>query len=86
MESLVILLGTFVLFWFLFIRPQQRRMREHQNLVASLEVGDEVVTSSGIFGTIRSIDGDTVRVEISPGTEVRMARQAITRRVIEQGT
>lgn len=85
MGSLIILVGTFAVFWLLFIRPQQARVRAHQALVATLEVGDEVVTTSGIHGTIRGLDADDARLEIAPGVEVRIARQAIARRQTPPG-
>ncbi len=77
----LVLLGG--LFYLLLIRPQQRRVRQQRQLIESLSVGDEVMTASGIFGRVREIDEehDTVILEISPGTNVRMARQAIARRV-----
>ena len=72
-------------FYFLLIRPQRNRQRAQQALVASLEVGDDVMTSGGIFGTIVDIDDDegTVTVEIAPGTRVRMLRQGISQRFAE---
>jgi preprotein translocase subunit YajC len=72
-------------FYFLLIRPQRNRQRAQQALVASLEVGDDVMTSGGIFGTIVDIDDDegTVTVEIAPGTRVRMLRQGISQRFVE---
>ena len=72
-------------FYFLLIRPQRNRQRAQQALVASLEVGDDVMTSGGIFGTIVDIDDDegTVTVEIAPGTRVRMVRQGIAQRFVE---
>jgi preprotein translocase subunit YajC len=72
-------------FYFLLIRPQRNRQRAQQALVASLEVGDDVMTTGGIFGTIVEIDDDegTVIVEIAPGTRVRMLRQGISQRFVE---
>jgi len=72
-------------FYFLLIRPQRNRQRQQQALVASLEVGDEVMTNGGIFGTIVDIDEDegTVIVEIAPGTRIRMLRQGISQRLVE---
>jgi preprotein translocase subunit YajC len=83
MEALIILAITFGLMWFLFIRPQQRRVREHQFLVASLSVGDEVLTSSGIYGIVSGIEGDNLLVTIAPGVDITIARAAIARRVSE---
>ena len=72
-------------FYFLLIRPQRNRQRQQQALVASLEVGDEVMTNGGIFGTIIDIDDDEgiVTVEIAPGTRIRMLRQGISQRFVE---
>jgi len=72
-------------FYFLLIRPQRNRQKAQQALLSSLEVGDEVMTSGGIFGTIIEIDDDegTVTVEIAPGTRVRMLRQGISQRFVE---
>lgn len=81
MGGLIVLAITFGLMWVLFILPQQRRVKAQQALVASLEVGQEVMTSSGIFGTITAIDDDVVRVQVAPALELRMARGAIAKRV-----
>jgi preprotein translocase subunit YajC len=72
-------------FYFLLIRPQRNRQRQQQALVASLEVGDEVMTTGGMFGTIVDIDDDegTIILEIAPGTRVRMLRQGISQRLVE---
>lgn len=74
-------------FYFLLIRPQRNRQRAQQALIASLEVGDEVMTTGGIFGTIVEIDDDEgiVIVEIAPGTRIRMLRQGISQRFVEEG-
>jgi preprotein translocase subunit YajC len=73
-------------FYFLLIRPQRNRQKAQQALLSSLEVGDEVLTSGGIFGTIIEIDDDagTLTVEIAPGTRVRMLRQGISQRFVEE--
>ena len=81
MSSLIILAGTFLVFWLLFIRPQQRRVREHHALVASVEAGDRVVTTSGVYGRITSVHDELVHLEIAPGVDIRVARAAIGRRV-----
>jgi len=72
-------------FYFLLIRPQRNRQRNQQALLKSLEVGDEVMTTGGIFGTIVEIDDEegVVTVEIAPGTQVKMMRQGISQRFVE---
>lgn len=76
--SLVLLVA---IFYFLLIRPQQRRMRQQRELVDSLSVGDEVITIGGLFGRIMEMDDDSVTLEISPGTQVRLVKNAIARRL-----
>lgn len=72
-------------FYFLLIRPQRSRQRAQKAVLDSLEVGDEVMTSGGIFGRIVEIDEDegVLTVEISPGTRVRMVRAGIAQRFVE---
>ena len=77
---LPILLIGFV-FYFLLIRPQQRRQRAQAELTRSTEVGDEVVTIGGIFGVVREVDDDSVLLEVAPGTELRFLRSAIARKL-----
>jgi preprotein translocase subunit YajC len=69
------------IFYFLLIRPQQRRAKAQQALLRSVEVGDEIVTTAGVFGTVTDIDevDDVVTVEIAPGTRIRMVRAGIGR-------
>jgi preprotein translocase subunit YajC len=83
--SLALPLLMIVGFYFLLIRPQRTRQRAQQALLSSLEVGDEVMTTGGIFGSIIEIDEDegVVTVEIAPGTRVRMLRQGIAQRFVE---
>lgn len=61
------------------ILPQQRRVKEHRAYVASLQVGDAVVTTSGLFGTVTALDAEQARLRIAPDVEVTMARMAIAR-------
>jgi preprotein translocase subunit YajC len=72
--------------YFLLIRPQQRRARAQQALLGSLQVGDEVLTTSGMLGTIVEVDEDEglLTVEIAPGTRVRMVKGGVARRLVEE--
>src|SRR4029453_11912328 len=79
--SLVFLVLMVGVFYFLLIRPQQRRMKALQSLQSSLQLGDEIVTSAGFFGTIRRFDGEVVTIELSPGVEARVNRRAISGKV-----
>jgi preprotein translocase subunit YajC len=76
--TFLISLGLMVaIFYFLLIRPQQRRMRQQRDLVQSLSVGDDVVTIGGMFGTIREMDDDEVTLEVAPGIQIRFVKRAI---------
>jgi preprotein translocase subunit YajC len=75
---LIFLAAIIVVMWFLLIRPQRQRQAAHRALIAELAPDDEVVTAGGMFGTVRSIADDHVRLEIAPGTEVRVAKEAVT--------
>ncbi len=73
----ILLLIPFAMYFFL-IRPQRRRMREQQDLQRSIQVGDEVITTSGIYGTITGEDGDNrFWLEIDDDVQIRIARAAI---------
>ena len=67
--------------YFLVIRPQQQRIRAQQALVAALRVGDEVVSSAGIYGRITSLTDEIAILEVADGVELRIARGAIARRL-----
>jgi preprotein translocase subunit YajC len=76
--GLLPLVLIFVVFWFLLIRPQQKKMKQHRAMVSALKRGDKVVTSGGIYGEIVKVQSDTeVQVEIAEGVRVRMQRGAI---------
>lgn len=74
---LVLMLGVF---YFLLIRPQQKKMKEHKAMLEALRRGDKVVTSSGITGTVYKIDADTgiVQVEIAEDVVVKFVKSAVT--------
>jgi preprotein translocase subunit YajC len=73
-------------FYFVLIRPQQRRAKAQQALLRSVEVGDEVITTAGVYGTIVDIDDETdvITLEIAPGTQIRMVRAGIGRRIEDE--
>ena len=72
------LLGLFVLFYFLLIRPQQRRMKQHQDMVASLKRNDIVVLSSGVKGKVVRVEDAEVGVEIAQGVTVKVVKSMIS--------
>lgn len=69
------------LFYFLMIRPQRTRMKRHQELVSSLEIGDEVTTIGGIYGRIEFIDDETAVLQVEGGSRLRVARRALAGKV-----
>jgi preprotein translocase subunit YajC len=74
---LFIIIIAFLLLYLIVVRPQRKRQNQQREMLGELEVGDEVLTAGGIYGTILRIDEDEVAVEIAPQTEVRVARRAI---------
>jgi preprotein translocase subunit YajC len=75
---LIFLVAMIALLWFVLIRPQRRRQAVQRELVNQLTVDDEVVTAGGMFGRVRSVADDHVMLEIAPGTQVRLAKEAVT--------
>ena len=67
----------FVIFYFLLIRPQQKRAKEHKNLLSNLKVGDQVLTGGGIYGRITGLRDDVITVEISDKVRVKVNRGSI---------
>ena len=77
MGQLILLPLFFAVFYFLLIRPQQKRVKEHAELVRSIEPGDDVLTNGGLYGTIATIDGQIAEMEIADGVVVRIQRAAV---------
>ena len=75
----MILIGAAM--YFLMIRPQRRKMRNQASLQSSIEVGDEVMTTSGVYGFVTLLDGDIAWLEIDDNVQIRIARQALQRKV-----
>jgi preprotein translocase subunit YajC len=75
----------FIVFYFLLIRPQTKRAKEHRAMVAALEVGAEVVTSGGILGRVTELGEQFVTVEIANGVQVKVQRHTISQ-VLPKGT
>jgi preprotein translocase subunit YajC len=69
-----------VIFWFLLIRPQRKRQQDQAQLAAGLKPGDKVITWSGIYGEIVSLDEETIVVRVESGTTIRLARMAVAQK------
>jgi preprotein translocase subunit YajC len=79
------LILIFVVFYFMLIRPQAKRAKEHKAMVAALQVGDEVVTSGGILGRLTEVGDQFLTVEIADGVRVKVQRPTVTT-VLPKGT
>jgi preprotein translocase subunit YajC len=75
--ALLPMLGIFAVLWLLLVLPARRRQRAVVELQSGIDVGDTVVTSGGIFGTVARLDDDRIGLEIAPGVVVEVARGAI---------
>lgn len=69
-----------IIFFFLIVRPQRRQMAARRALISAVEVGDEVITAGGIYGTVREIEDDVLQIEVAEGVVLTIAREAIARR------
>ncbi len=67
----------FVVFYFLLIRPQQKRAKQHREMISSLEIGDEIVTNGGALGVVKAIDDDFLTVQVASEVELKIQRNAI---------
>ncbi len=76
-ESLIPLVLIFVIFYFLLLRPQIKRAKEHKKMTESLSKGDEVVTTGGMLGRISKLDDSFITLEIAEGVSVKVQRSAI---------
>jgi preprotein translocase subunit YajC len=75
--GLIVIVVTFGLMWVLLILPQQRRVRAHQAVVSKLSVGDEVMTTSGIYGTVLEMDDEAIQLKVAEGVVLKVARGAV---------
>ncbi|MGI9155340.1 MAG: preprotein translocase subunit YajC [Marmoricola sp.] len=85
-ESLLPFVLIVLVFWFLVIRPQRKRSQDMAATQGSVAPGSQVMLGSGIFGTVASVDDDSVQLEVAPGATIKVARQAVVRIVEEPHT
>jgi len=79
------LIVLFAVFYFIAIRPQQKRTKEHRQLLEALKKGDEVVTSGGLLGRITKVSDNYLGVDVAEGLEIKVQRQAV-QQVLPKGT
>ena len=83
--QMIFLLGLFVFFYFIAIRPQRKRQKEHTDLITGLGKGDEVTMTSGILGKIVKLEGEYVVVEVNDKLELKFQKSAV-HAVLPKGT
>jgi len=83
--SLLPLVAMFVVLYFIMIRPQMKRQKEHKAMIEALAKGDEVVTAGGLLGRVAKLGESTLHVELATGVEVQMQRSAVVQ-VLPKGT
>jgi len=83
--SMIFLVLLFVVFYFIAIRPQRKRQKEHAEMVANLQKGDEVVTSSGMLGKVVRLEDDYVSLKVADNVELKFQRAAV-HAVLPKGT
>jgi preprotein translocase subunit YajC len=75
--AFVPLILMFAIFYFLLIRPQQKKAKQHRELLSTIKKGDEVISSGGLYGLVTGVTEDTVTMEIAPKVRVKVSRNAI---------
>ena len=75
--QLILLPALVILMYILLIRPQQRRAKAHRDLMAAIDVGDDVVTSAGIYGRVSDVDGETLFLQVTDSVELKITRDSV---------
>jgi len=78
MSTILILLVFFAVFYFLMIRPQQKKAKEHRAMISNVTKGDEIITSGGILGVVVNVSDDYLTVELAEGVAVKLQKQAVS--------
>ena len=77
---LIVLVGVF---WFMIMRPQQRRMKEHKALLSNVKQGDKVVAAGGIVGTVRRVDDDQLHLQVADNVVIKVDKGSVTKKFTE---
>jgi preprotein translocase subunit YajC len=79
MVSTFVMFGAiFLIFYFMIIRPQQKRAKEREKLLSSIEKGDKVITSGGVHGTVAGVEEKTILLQVTENVKLKIERSAIT--------
>lgn len=84
-SGLLLIAGMFLLMYFMIIRPQRKRQKEHQSLIEGVSKGDEVLTTGGILGKVTKVDGDYMVLEVSNNVELKFQKVSL-HAVLPKGT
>jgi preprotein translocase subunit YajC len=76
-ELLIPILLLLALTYFVLIRPQRRRQQQQTEMISELEVGREILTAGGVYGTVKEVGEDELKVEIAPGTNIKLDKRAV---------
>ncbi len=76
-EGIIMLVIMFAIFYFLLIRPQQKRAKQHKELIEALKAGDQVVTAGGIHGKVVAVQDTVVTVEVATGVKIKLNRSSV---------
>jgi preprotein translocase subunit YajC len=76
-EGIIMLVVMFAIFYFLLIRPQQKRAKEHKQLIEGLKIGDQVVTSGGLHGKVAAVQDTVLMVEVATGVKLKVNRSSV---------
>lgn len=77
LESILMLVAMFAIFYFLLIRPQQKRAKQHKQLIENLKIGDPVVTAGGLHGKVAALQDTVVMLEVATGVKIKVNRTSI---------
>ena len=77
---LLVLVGVF---WFLIMRPQQRRVKEQRSMTSNVKQGDRIVAAGGIVGTVRRVDDDTISLQVADNVVIKVDRGSVSKRLTE---
>ncbi|MCY4297461.1 MAG: preprotein translocase subunit YajC [Gammaproteobacteria bacterium] len=69
--------GLILMFWLLLIRPQSKRAKEHRELVASIDKGDEIMTSGGLLGKVTKVSGEYMLLQVASGVEIKLQKTSV---------
>ncbi len=84
-SGLIMMVVIFAIFYFILIRPQQKKMKEHKKMVDDLKKDDKIITGGGMYATVKSIEPDTLTVEIADGVRVKITRGSVAHVITGEG-